>query len=206
NSSVPGSTGQIQIRGVNSINANTSPFIVVDGSPFFGTTNDINPGDIESIEILKDASAVAIYGTRGSNGVILITTKRGLSGKPRISYNGYAGLESLAHRLEPRGPEAYVQKYADYMRARGLEQTDVLPNTFEINNYNAGITTDWLDAVTRAGTIQEHNISVSGGTEKVKYYVSGGYLDQEGVIKGYQFNRTSFRSNLDIQITDYLKV
>ncbi|UGU15236.1 TonB-dependent receptor [Sinomicrobium kalidii] len=206
NSSVPGSTGEIQIRGVNSINANTSPFIVVDGSPFFGSTNDINPGDIESIEILKDASAVAIYGTRGSNGVILITTKRGLSGKPRISYNGYAGLESLSHKLKPRGPEAYVQKYAEYMRARGLEQTDVLPNTFEIDNYNAGITTDWLDAVTQTGVIQEHNISVSGGTEKTKYYVSGGYLDQEGVIKGYQFNRVSLRTNLDMEITDYLKV
>ncbi|MBC9796159.1 SusC/RagA family TonB-linked outer membrane protein [Sinomicrobium weinanense] len=206
NSSVPGSTGEIQIRGVNSINANTGPFIVVDGSPFFGTTNDINPGDIESIEILKDASAVAIYGTRGSNGVILITTKRGLSGKPRISYNGYAGIEDLSHKLKPRGPEAYVQKYAEYIRARGLEQTDVLGNTFEIDNYNAGITTDWLDAVTRTGTIQEHNISVSGGTEKVKYYVSGGYLDQEGVVKGYQFNRVSLRSNLDMEITDYLKV
>ncbi len=204
-SSVPGSSGSMQIRGVNSINANTSPFIVVDGSPFFGQINDINANDIESIEILKDASAVAIYGTRGSNGVILITTKRGVSGKPRISYNGYYGFEGLANKLEPSTPEAYVQKYADYMIARGLTQTQILPNNYEVDNYNAGIVTDWLDEATQTGGITEHNVSIAGGTENLQYYVTGGYLDQTGVVKGYEFQRASIRSNLDATITSYLK-
>lgn len=206
NSSVPGSSSTMQIRGLNSINANTSPFIVLDGVPFFGQTNDINPNDIESIEILKDASAVAIYGTRGANGVILITTKRGISGKPVISYNGYAGVEEIAHKLNPMRPDAYVQKYADYMTARNLTQTEVLPNTFEVDNYNAGVTTDWLDAATQTGKVQQHNVSIRGGSDNMQYYVAGEYLDQEGVVKGYQYKRISARSNLDVTITNYLKV
>ncbi|GEO04500.1 SusC/RagA family TonB-linked outer membrane protein [Adhaeribacter aerolatus] len=205
-SSVPGSSGGMSIRGVNSISANTSPFIVLDGAPFFGQINDVNPNDIESIEILKDASAVAIYGTRGSNGVILITTKRGKTGQPRISYNGYYGVESLANKLEPMSPEAYVQKYKDYMIAQGLRQTQVLPNTYEVENYNAGLTTDWLKEATQTGRITEHNVSISGGTEKVQYYVTGGFLNQDGVVKGYEFQRASIRSNLDATLTDFLKV
>src|SRR5690606_1821857 len=162
--------------------------------------------DIKSIEILKDASAVAIYGTRGSNGVILITTKRGVSGKPSINYSVYTGLESISHILEPRGPEAYVQKYRAYMRARGLEQTGVLLNQAEIDNYNAGITTEWIDATTQAGSIQEHNISIRGGTEDAKYCLSGSYLDQDGVSKGYSFKKVNLRTNLDLKVTDYLRV
>jgi TonB-dependent SusC/RagA subfamily outer membrane receptor len=117
-SSVPGSSGTMQVRGVNSINASTGPFIVLDGMPFFGSLNDINPNDISSIEILKDASAVAIYGTRGSNGVILITTKRGTNkdGKPNINFNAYGGVENIAHTLTPMGPDQYVQKYKDFLK------------------------------------------------------------------------------------------
>ncbi|MCC9135610.1 SusC/RagA family TonB-linked outer membrane protein [Pontibacter silvestris] len=204
-SSVPGSSGSMQIRGQNSISANNSPFIVVDGTPFFGEINDINANDIESIEILKDASAVAIYGTRGSNGVILITTKRGKTGEPRISYSGYYGVEGLAHKFEPMSPEAYVQKYKDYMIAQELEQTQVLPNTYEVDNYNAGRTTDWLDAATQTGKITEHNVSIAGGTDNLQYYVTGGYLNQKGVIKGYEFQRASVRTNLDATFTKYLK-
>lgn len=208
NSSVPGSESTIQVRGVNSINANTDPFIVVDGVPFFGKTNDINPNDIESIEILKDASAVAIYGTRGANGVILITTKRGseTDGKPTLSYNGYYGFESMAHVLEPMGPDAYVQKYADYLEANGLSQTSVLPNAAEVENYNNDVTTDWLDAATQSGRIQEHNLGVSGGTEHIQYYLSGSHLNQKGVVKGYQYRRTSLRANLDARVANYLKI
>lgn len=213
NSSVPGSSGTMQIRGVNSINANTSPFIVLDGIPFFGQTNDINPNDIESIEILKDASAVAIYGTRGANGVILITTKRGSQkdGKPVITYNGHVGVESIANKLTPMNPETFVQKYADYNTANGLSQTSVLPNASEIENYNLWLEgkytpTDWMDEVSRTGLLQDHSISISGGTDKVQYFVSGGFLDEKGVVKGYQYQRASFRSNIDAKINDYLKV
>lgn len=207
-SSVPGSSGDMQIRGANSINAETNPFIVLDGMPFFGKTNDINPNDIESIEILKDASAVAIYGTRGANGVILITTKRGSAsdGKPTITYNGYMGFENLSHKLTPMSPERYVQKYADFNDQNGLAQTSILPNSSEMDNYNSGTTHDWMDEVTRQGILQEHNVSISGGTPHVQYFVSGSYLDQKGVVKGYQYKRTSFRSNLDTKLTEFLKV
>jgi TonB-linked SusC/RagA family outer membrane protein len=206
-SSVPGSPGTIQIRGVNSITANTSPFIVLDGNPFFGSINDINSNDIASMEILKDASAVAIYGTRGSNGVILITTKRGgIETKPTIRYSGYMGVEDIPNRMEMMGPEAYIQKYADFTKANNIAQTGVLPNAAEIANYNNGTTTNWLDEATRTGKIQEHNLSVSGGTKNVQYYVSASHLNQKGVVEGYQFRRTSLRSNLDAKLTNYLKV
>lgn len=206
-SSVPGSSGTMQVRGPNSINADTDPFIVVDGNPFFGLTNDINPNDIESIEVLKDASAVAIYGTRGATGVILITTKRGAkSEKPSINYSGHVGTESIANVLEPMGKEAYVQKYDDFLQANSLPKTAVLPNAAEVDNYNKGITSDWLDVATQPGRLMEHNLSISGGTDNLNYYVSGSNLNQQGVVKGYQFKRTSLRANLDANITSYLKV
>ncbi|MFD2033410.1 SusC/RagA family TonB-linked outer membrane protein [Belliella marina] len=207
-SSVPGSVGGMQIRGVNSINAGTSPFLVVDGSPFFGSINDISPTDVESIEILKDASAVAIYGTRGSNGVILITTKRGSTsaGKPRVNYSAYTGFEGIANLLTPMGPDAYVQKYADFLTANNLSMTNILPNAAEVENYNNGITTDWMDVATQQGRITEHNLSISGGTENVQYFVSGSKVDQEGVVKGYQFGRASFRTNIDAKINDFIKI
>ncbi|WP_139189738.1 MULTISPECIES: SusC/RagA family TonB-linked outer membrane protein [Rhodonellum] len=207
-SSVPGSTGGLQIRGVNSINANTSPFLVVDGSPFFGSINDISPNDVESIEILKDASAVAIYGTRGANGVILITTKRGssTSGKPRINYNAYTGFEGIGNLLTPMGPDRYVQKYSDFLVANNLSMTNILPNAAEVENFNNGITTDWLNEASQTGRITEHNLSISGGTENVQYFVSGSKVAQEGVVKGYQFGRASFRTNIDAKINDLIKV
>ncbi|MCH7410524.1 TonB-dependent receptor [Belliella sp. DSM 111904] len=207
-SSVPGSTGGLQIRGVNSINANTSPFLVVDGSPFFGSINDISPTDVESIEILKDASAVAIYGTRGANGVILITTKRGgvATGKPRVNYNAYTGFEGIANVLRPMGPDQYIQKYEDFLIANNLSMTNILPNAAEVENYENGITTDWLDVASQTGRITEHNLSISGGTENVQYFVSGSKVDQEGVVQGYQFGRASFRTNLDAKINNLIKV
>ncbi|WP_240573562.1 SusC/RagA family TonB-linked outer membrane protein [Aestuariibaculum lutulentum] len=208
NSSVPGSSASVQVRGVNSINAGNSPLIILDGIPFFGVSNDINPNDIESIEVLKDASAVAIYGTRGSNGVILITTKRGRKsdGKPTVKYSGYVGVEEIANPLTPMGPDAYVQKYADFLSANGLSQTAVLPNSSEVENYDAGITTNWLDEATQSGLIQEHNISLSSGNEKSQYYFSASHLDQKGVVKGYNFKKNTFRFNADSEIVDWLKI
>lgn len=203
-SSVPGAVAGVQVRGLNSIEADNSAFIVVDGTPFYGSLNDINTRDIESIEVLKDASATAIYGNRGSNGVVLITTKQGQAGKPEVNYSVSYGMEDFSNLLEPMGPDAYVQKYADYMEQRGLDQTDVLPNTAEIENYNAGITNDWLDTVTRTGLVAEHNVSLAGGTEKARYFLSGGYLDQKGIIEGYQYNRLNFRAKLDLEVTDWL--
>ncbi|HSC39017.1 MAG TPA: TonB-dependent receptor plug domain-containing protein, partial [Chitinophagaceae bacterium] len=210
NSSVPGSSASVLVRGQNSINANSGPFIVVDGIPFStsgGVTNDINPNDIASIEVLKDASAVAIYGTRGSQGVILITTKRGTSGKPVIRYNAYAGSEGIAHLLKPRNAQQYLQKYADYWsQTSTLPLPNPVPNYSELVNYNAGKTTDWIKETTQTGLISDNNLSISGGSKDVRYYVSGEYLKEKGVVKGYQYHRASFRSNLDINVTDYLTV
>lgn len=208
-SAVPGRTSNIQVRGLNSIAANSSPLIVVDGLPLSvdASVNDINPNDIASMDILKDASAVAIYGVRGSNGVILITTKRGTSGQPSIRFNTYGGPQRIAHILEPSSPEAYVQKWADYKQQTGKNDTTILGNLFERNNYYSGRgPVDWMDLVTQKGFIQDHNLSISGGTNNVKYFVSGEYMKEKGVVRGYQFHRASVRSNLDINVTDYLTI
>jgi TonB-linked SusC/RagA family outer membrane protein len=208
-SSVPGAVPAAQVRGQNSINASTGPYVVVDGIPLSktgGTLNDINPNDIASMEILKDASSVAIYGTNGANGVILITTKRGNTGKPVIRYNAYGGVEDIAHILKPRNAQEYVQKYADFLSQTGQTQVNPVPNFGELANYNAGKTTDWVDEATQTGVLQDHNLSISGGSADVKYFISGDYLNQKGVVKGYQYKRTSVRSNLDINVTNFLTV
>lgn len=208
-SSVPGALPSALVRGQNSITATTGPYVVVDGIPLTktgGSLNDINPNDIASVEILKDASAVAIYGTNGANGVILVTTKRGTTGKPVIRYNAYAGIENIAHMLTPRTGEEYVQKYKDYLSQTGQTQTSPVPNNGELANYNAGKTTDWIKETTQTGILQDHNMSISGGTPDVKYYISGDYLDQKGAVKGYNYKRTTFRSNLDVTVTDFLTV
>jgi TonB-linked SusC/RagA family outer membrane protein len=208
-SSVPGAQPSALVRGQNSINANSGPYVVVDGIPLSktgGSLNDINPNDIASVEILKDASAVAIYGTNGSNGVILITTKRGTTGKPVIRYNAYAGVENIAHILKPRNGAEYVQKYADWIAQTGQTAINPVPNFGELANYNAGITRDWIDEATQTGVMQNHNLSISGGTEDVKYFISGDYLDQKGVVKGFDFKRTTIRSNLDVDVTDFLTI
>jgi len=208
-SSVPGKEPSALIRGQNSITAAAGPYVVVDGVPLSktgGSLNDLNPNDIASVEVLKDASATAIYGTNGSNGVILITTKRGTSGKPVIRYGGYYGVENLTNILEPRNGAEYVQKYADYMKQTGQTQTKPVPNNGELAAYNAGTTTDWVAEATQTGKIQDHNVSISGGSPDVKYFISGDYLDQKGVVKGYQFKRIGLRSNLDVNVTSFLTV
>ncbi len=204
-SSVPGAGSSALVRGVNSISATTEPFIVVDGVPFSGgSINDINPSDIASIDILKDVSAVAIYGTRGANGVILITTKRGKTGKAAITYNMYTGVEGFSHTVQPMSPAQYVQKFADWKTQAGSTSTAVLPNAYEQANFASNATTDWVDKISKRGLITNHTLSISGGSKDVRYYVSGDYLKQSGVIKGYQYHRASIRSNVDATITDYL--
>lgn len=208
--SAPGNTPKVLVRGANSINASTSPLIVVDGVPFSnlgGSINDINPNDIESIEILKDASAVAIYGTRGSSGVILITTKRGKTGKPTIRYNGYTGLEIQKRTLTPMNGLEYSQTYLDYCKQMNIVPNSTpVPNQSEVENYRAGHETDWIEEVSQQGIIQDHNLSISGGTESVKYFLSGEYQNQEGVLKGFQYNRVSIRSNIDANLTNWLSI
>ncbi|WP_423127016.1 TonB-dependent receptor [Gaoshiqia sp. Z1-71] len=210
-SSIPGDAPSVLVRGKNSISSSTEPYVVVDGIPLSktgGSINDINPNDIESMEILKDPSAVAIYGVNGSNGVILITTKRGKSGKPVIRYSGYGGVEEIAHILDPGSPEQILERYAEYARIQNssLYNGGPVRYEYEYDNYTNGKTTDWIDAVTQTGIIQNHNISITGGSEYSRYFISTDYMDQKGVVKGYNYKRYSFRTNADVDVTKYLTV
>ena len=211
-SSIPGDAPSALVRGRNSINAGTGPYIVVDGVPISksgGSLNDINPGDIESMEILKDASATAIYGTNGANGVILITTKHGKEGKPSISYNGYVGIEDFANKMDFCNGAQITQRYKDYVAQNAGETmyNDYVKNQGEAAAQAAGQETDWIyDMVSRTGIIQDHNVTINGGADKVKYFISGDYLTQKGVLKGFNYKRYSLRLNIDADVTDYLKI
>ncbi len=211
-SSIPGDAPSALVRGRNSINAGTGPYIVVDGVPISksgGSLNDINPGDIESMEILKDASATAIYGTNGANGVILITTKHGKEGKPSISYNGYVGIEDFANKMDFCNGAQITQRYKDYVAQNAGETmyNDYVKNQGEAAAQAAGQETDWIyDMVSRTGIIQDHNVTINGGAEKVKYFISGDYLSQKGVLKGFNYKRYSLRMNIDADVTNYLKI
>ena len=211
-SSIPGDAPSALVRGRNSINAGTGPYIVVDGVPISksgGSLNDINPGDIESMEILKDASATAIYGTNGANGVILITTKHGKDGKPSVSYNGYLGIEDFAHKMDFCNGAQITQRYKDYVAQNPGETmyNDFVKNQNEAEAQAAGRETDWLyDMVSQTGIIQDHNVTVNGGADNIKYFISGDYMSQKGVLKGFNYKRYSLRMNIDADVTDYLKI
>jgi len=211
-SSIPGDAPSALVRGRNSINAGTGPYIVVDGIPISksgGSLNDINPGDIESMEILKDASATAIYGTNGANGVILITTKHGKEGKPSVSYNGYVGFETFAHKMDFCDGQQITQRYKDYVAQNPGETmyNDFVKNQNEADAQAAGHETDWLyDMVSQTGIIHDHNVTVNGGAEKIKYFISGDYMSQKGVLKGFNYKRYSMRMNIDADVTDYLRI
>jgi TonB-linked SusC/RagA family outer membrane protein len=202
---VPGESPSVLIRGVNTITGNTNPLIVIDGTPFSNISlNDINTNDIASIDVLKDVSATAIYGTRGANGVLLITTKRGKTGKASISLSTYAGLEYFAHKVFPMGPAEYAQKYADWKQEAGVINNFPVPNEYEQQNYAAGKTTDWLKEISQQGFIQDYTLSISGGSKDVKYYISGDYFEEKGILKGYQNKRGSLRANIDANLASFL--
>ncbi|MCK9340883.1 MAG: TonB-dependent receptor [Synergistaceae bacterium] len=208
--SIPGEAPSTIVRGRGSITASNDPYVVVDGIPISkmdGSINDINPNDIESIEILKDASATAIYGMNGANGVILITTKKGISSKPTIRYSGYLGTEDFAHIPEMVSPDELIARYKEGNRINGSPMYDEnVKYQYEVENYQNGHVTDWIEEVSQTGILQNHNISISGGTEGLNYYVSGDVLDQKGVVKGYNYRRLSLRTNIEADVTDYLKV
>jgi TonB-linked SusC/RagA family outer membrane protein len=188
----------ILIRGRNSIKANNSPLIVVDGVPYGGQLRDITPNDVMSIEVLKDASAAAIYGSRGANGVILITTKMGRTGKPTISYDGYYGMQSFTKLPNTMtGPEFY-----DFKMTREPDQMSVSEQAV----YDAGDWVDWVDLALRNGYSTQHNLSVSGGYENTSYFISGGITDVQGLAVGDDYQRVSMRFNLDSKITKWLTI
>lgn len=204
----PGGNSNIVIRGNNSILGGNSPLFIVDGVPL-DNINDINTEDITSIEILKDASAQAIYGARASNGVVLVTTKRGEEGKLAISYNGYYSNEKLVRNFDLYSGEEWIQLRREAFRTSNA-QGEYEPDDFVFTQIQREVMSsknyvNWEDLVMRNGMISNHNISLSGGTEQTKAYASLGFFDQKGVIPGSDYLRGSARINLDHRISDKLK-
>lgn len=187
NGGQPGAPINIQIRGNTSIGANSSPLIVVDG--FVGASFP-QPNDIASMEILKDASATAIYGSRGSNGVVLVTTKKGKSGKISIELNSDFSVQNVSNRLDLLNAD----QFATYQQTINPAYTKGPANT------------DWQDLLYRLGNTQNHQVSFSGGTDKVNFYASANYFKQDGVLINSAFERFTFLSNIDAQVTDKLKL
>ncbi len=203
----PGSSNTIRVRGNRSINATNNPLYVIDGIPTTQGIDDFNPADIVSMEVLKDASAVAIYGSRGANGVILITTKRGKKGKAQISYTGYAGIKKQIANFDKMNNQQFVE----YRRvANGFAKSDDSQDEVILgalyDNYQNGIETDWIDETYRDGFQTEHQMAASGGGESINYYISGSYYKEEGVLKKTDYERYSIRTNLDATLSKKLKV
>ncbi|GHT09497.1 SusC/RagA family TonB-linked outer membrane protein [Bacteroidia bacterium] len=195
-SSKPGAEMQIRIRGTRSLTSNNDPLIVLDGMPFVGVISDINVNDIQSIDILKNASAAAIYGSRGANGVILVTTNRGQKGqKARVSYNGYFGLKDVFAKYDMMdGPEfAKMRKYAD-MPA----YVNNSPDEFD------DVNTDWQDLFYKTGMVQSHNVGVSGGGKHTAYNFGVGYYDDHGVVPLEKYNRISLHGSFDQEIGKFV--
>lgn len=193
NGGEPGAPIKINIRGNTSINASSDPLIVVDG--FVGATMP-QAGDIESLQVLKDASATAIYGSRGSNGVVLVTTKKGRSGKLVIELNSTYAVQNTANSLDLLN----ASDFADYQNQIRTNQGNTTP--YEQGDFD----TDWQDLIYRAGSTSNHQLSFSGGTDKVNYYASGTYFKQDGILVNSDYERISFLSNIDAQVNDKLKI
>jgi TonB-dependent starch-binding outer membrane protein SusC len=224
-SGAPGSSVSIRVRGQSTINSGAEPLYVIDGVPVqihgksgadyglgdalgngtistISPLSTINPSDIVSMEILKDASATAIYGSQGSNGVVLVTTKRGKAGEAKFTYEGMYGFQRQAKRLNVMN----LQQFAEYSNdmASETQGRDVRVEFRDPSLLGNG--TNWQDAVFQIAPMQNHTISAQGGTDKVKYFVSGSYMGQQGTVKGTKFDRFSFRSNLDAQLKKWLKM
>ena len=225
-SGAPGSSSSIRVRGQATINAGAEPLYVIDGVIVQGGSNQsgaslglgdalgngsvstvsplstINPADIVSMEILKDASATAIYGAQGANGVVLITTKRGKAGEAKFTYDGSVSVHRQMKRLDLLNLREFAEFYNDMAAQGEISKPDETYSDPSI----LGKGTNWQDAVFRTAWQHQHQISAQGGTETVKYYLSGGFMDQEGTIIGSNFNRYSFRANIDAQLKKWMKV
>jgi len=211
NSGTPGGGISVRVRGISSINAGSNPLYVVDGIPiitgdfgqigFSGQTinaiSDLNPNDIESISVLKDASATTIYGSRASNGVILITTKKGAAEKTRINFSAYYGIQQVGKKLNMLN----AREYMDYKNEASIAAGGLPVFTPEDISSNT-IDTDWLDEVLRTAPIANYELSAAGGSKATKFYVSGNYFTQEGTLIGTAYDRLSGRANLDFKVND----
>lgn len=217
----PGGSSTIQIRGINSISANSSPLIVIDGIPLPNyDLNLINPSDIESIEILKDAASAAIYGSRGANGVVLVTTKSGKSGKGKVNINYSYGLQEKIDKIKVMNSAEYAQASIDAAQNGWLESggDPNAPNTVEarghykytwpedFNNPENLPNTDWQDLIFRVAPMQRVDVNVSGGNENTNYLISGGYVNQEGIVINSDYKKYSLNLKVSSKVTDWAEV
>lgn len=230
NSGQPGSSASVRIRGITSLNGNNEPLYVIDGVPVSGdgqnlSTNGrgategsswagggngqtalsplsaLNPSDILTIDILKDASATAIYGSRASNGVVIITTKRGKVNEGKITYDGFYGIQAPSRFLEILPLNEFAQFQNEMAASYGIEKRQEFADPSIL-----GIGTDWQHELMKPAGMMSHQLGISGGRDKIQYYLSGGYMNQEGIIAGSGFNRLSTRMNLDNQVKDWFKI
>ena len=211
NSGAPGGSTTIRIRGGNSIQGDNEPLYVIDGIPFkndgassgssFNVLSTLNPNDIESISVLKDASSTAIYGSRGANGVVIITTKRGKAGKSTINFDTYYGVQTVRRKY----PVLNATEYAQFVNEANTNEGRAAVYTPEqVAAFGEG--TDWQDQIFRQAPMQNYQLSLSGGDERTQYAIGGGYFRQGGIVKGSDFDRYSFRINLDRKLTNRIKI
>jgi TonB-linked SusC/RagA family outer membrane protein len=203
----PGAGISIRVRGVSSIAGGNEPLYVIDGLPQF---NDdvrganglatINPSDIESIEVLKDAAASAIYGSRGANGVVIITTRSGKTGQPKVIFESSLGFQQVRKKLEMMNSEQYLSFAKSYYTNSGL----AVPA--EVENFTPTVNTNWQDEVFRVAPQSTSSLSISGGTDRNRFYVSAGYMDQHGVVMNSGYKRASLRMNLDSKVSDHFTI
>ncbi len=201
-----GGNPSIMVRGQNSITANTNPLIVLDGVIFNGNLNEINMNDVASFDVLKDASSAAIYGSRSANGVVIVTTKKGKTDKPRINLNTYYGLQDWTRIPKMRGPEAFLEFRKSNLGALGIDTADMTKvlSPLELQAYNEGHTTDWMKDIKQHAPIQNYEISVSGRTSNLNYYFSAAFLDQKGVLYNDNFKKPTLTLKLENNITSWL--
>ena len=208
----PGAGMSITIRGVGSIAGGTQPLYVIDGIPIFNLDirdlnglSVLNPSDIASMEILKDAVATSIYGSRAANGVILITTKTGKAGKIKVNYDGYVGVQDVRKKLPLMNGEEFMNYTKEYFTNSESDPGQLEQYIKEIDDYG-NANTDWQDEILKPAFQQNHNLSISGGNEKNRYYMSTSYQGQDGIVESTDFKRYSFRLNMNTKVTKWLDI
>ncbi|MDO1451382.1 TonB-dependent receptor [Rhodocytophaga aerolata] len=199
NSGEPGGNVSVRIRGLGSINGSNEPLYIVDGVPY-GSLNAINPNDIERIDVLKDAASAAIYGSRGSNGVVIVTTKRGVAGKVQVTLDAYAGIQSASRKLDLLNGPQFARLANENLVNGGKDPNPAWSNPSTVPN------TDWQDQIFRPAPIQSYNVNISGGSEKSRSLVSVGYFDQGGIVAQSYYKRYTARINNDFDISPRFKV
>ena len=215
----PGEGVRVRIRGTRSLTASNDPLYVLDGIPMAGGIGDLSPADIESIEVLKDASATAIYGSRGANGVVLITSRRGQAGNTRVTYDTYAGAQDVTRKIDVFGPEEYANYKREAYRTSGLYKCagvvsqSICPEGDAVTFYSEelaalknGTFTDWQDLITRQGSLVEHRLGVQGGNDRAQYSVSGELQKQIGVVMSQGFDRKQMRVSIEGQAKDRFRI